>query len=305
MRLRTILLALLLIGAATLVALIVFRGRLPAGVTRHTLTVDGRERAYLLYTPPSYDHTTLAPLVVSIHGFASGPVNQMEVSQWNQVAEEHGFLVAYPEGTGFPKRWNTSGVVSDNAADDLAFLSTLIETIAQQHAVDPQRIYVNGLSNGGGMSNTLACLWPEKIAAIGGVAGAYTAPAGGCNPTRPVPVIAFHGTADRIVPYEGGQAGPSGWVFPAVPDWAAAWAERNGCDAPPETLPAQGEVSGVRYTGCTNDADVVFYTVDGGGHNWPGGGRLPEAIVGHMTEDIDASAAMWDFFQQHTLNFGD
>jgi polyhydroxybutyrate depolymerase len=216
------------------------------------------------------------------------------------VADEHGFLVVYPEGTGFPKRWNTSGVAGEDAADDVIFLSALIDALSQQFNVDPQRIYVNGLSNGGGMSNTLACLQPERIAAIGGVAGAYTEPTAGCNPPRPVPVIAFHGTDDRIVPYAGGAAGgPQNFVFPAVPDWAAAWSARNGCDATPESLPAQGEVSGVRYTNCTDGADVVFYTVDGGGHNWPGGGSLPEAIVGHITEDIDASAAMWEFFEQH------
>lgn len=302
MKLRTLLLVLMLLALAALVMQIAIHGRLPAGVTRHTLTVDGRERAYLLYTPPSYDPAASTSLVLSIHGFASWPANQMEVSQWNELADEHGFLVAYPEGTGFPKRWNTSGPAGEDGADDVAFLSTLIDTVAQQHAIDPQRIYVNGLSNGGGMSNTLACLRPERIAAIGGVAGAYTEPAGGCNPARPVPVIAFHGTDDRIVPYAGGAAGgPQNFVFPAVPDWAAAWAVRNGCDAAPEALPVQGEVSGVRYIGCTDNAEVVFYTVAGGGHNWPGGGRLPEAIVGHMTEDIDASAAMWEFFVQHPL----
>jgi polyhydroxybutyrate depolymerase len=301
-RLRTILLVLLLIGAATLVTLIVSQGRLPAGVTRHTVAVDGRERAYLLYTPPGYDPATPAPLVLSLHGFASGPVNQMEVSQWNEVADEHGFLVAYPEGTGFPKRWNTSGAAGEGGADDVAYLLALIDALSQQFSIDPQRVYVNGLSNGGGMSNTLACLRPERIAAIGGVAGAYTEPTGGCNPGRPVPVIAFHGRDDRIVPYAGGAAGgPQNFVFPAVPDWAAAWAQRNGCDATPDTLPAQGEVSGVRYTNCTDSAEVVFYTVAGGGHNWPGGGRLPEAIVGHMTEDVGASAVIWEFFQHHPL----
>jgi len=157
---------LLLIGLAALAGFVVFQGRLPAGVTRHTLTVDDRERAYLLYTPPGYDPATPVPLVLSLHGFASGPVNQMEVSQWNQVADEHGFLVAYPEGAGFPKRWNTSGVAGEDAADDVAFLSALIDALSQQLNVDPQRIYVNGLSNGGGMSNTLACLRPERIATI-------------------------------------------------------------------------------------------------------------------------------------------
>jgi polyhydroxybutyrate depolymerase len=302
MRLRTILLVLLLIGAAALVALIVSQGRLPTGVTRDALTVGSEERSYLLYVPASYDPATPTPLVLSIHGFASWPANQMEVSQWNQLADEHGFIVAYPSGTGFPKRWNTSGAAGEGGADDVAFLLELIDALSQQFSIDPQRVYVNGLSNGGGMSNTLACLRPERLAAIGGVAGAYTEPAGGCNPPRPVPVIAFHGTDDRIVPYAGGAAGgPQNFVFPAVPDWAAAWAQRNGCNSTPDTLPAQGEVSGVRYTGCTEGVEVVFYTVEGGGHNWPGGGRLPEIIVGHTTQDIDASAVMWEFFQQHPL----
>jgi polyhydroxybutyrate depolymerase len=303
MKRRNIFLAVLLLGLLALLALITFQGRLPAGVARDTLTVGSEERSYLLYVPASYDPATPAPLVVSLHGFASGPVNQMEVSQWNELADEHGFIVAYPSGTGFPKRWNTSGAAGEGGADDVAFLLELIDALSQQFSIDPQRVYVNGLSNGGGMSYTLACLRPERIAAIGGVAGAYTEPVGGCNPDRPVPVIAFHGTDDRIVPYAGGAAGgPQNFVFPAVPDWAAAWAQRNGCDATPDTLPAQGEVSGVRYTGCTDSAEVVFYTVEGGGHNWPGGGRLPELIVGHTTQDIDASAVMWEFFvQQHPL----
>jgi polyhydroxybutyrate depolymerase len=301
MQRRTLLLVFLLIGLLTLIALIYVQTRLPAGVTRRQIRSGGAERSYLLYVPSTYDPATPTPLVLSIHGFASWPANQMEVSQWNELADEHGFIVAYPSGTGFPKRWNTRGPADQNSVDDVAFLSELMDTLSLQFNVDPQRIYVNGLSNGGGMSNALACLQPGRIAAIGGVAGAYVEPTVGCNPERPVPVIAFHGTADRIVPYDGGAAGSSGWVFPAVPEWAAAWAERNGCDAVPEQLPDAGEVSGVRYTGCTNDADVVFYTVEGGGHNWPGGGRLPQAIVGHMTEDIDASALMWEFFVQHPL----
>lgn len=279
------------------------QSRLPDGVTRGKITSAGDGRTYLLYVPPTYDPVEPTPLVVSIHGFASWPANQMDVSQWNELADEYGFIVAYPSGTGFPKRWNAGGLIGEGAVDDVAFIADLITALSRQFNVDPARIYVNGLSNGGGMSNLLACRLADRIAAMGGVAGAYAAPEGGCQPARPVPIIAFHGTDDRIVPYAGGAAGgPRSFVFPAVPDWAAAWAERNGCDATPEELPVVGEVSGVRYTNCADDADVVFYTVKGGGHNWPGGGRLPELIVGRMTEDVDASQAMWEFFVQHALD---
>ena len=299
MRRKTLVILILFGIAVALAALVVIQGRLPAGVTRGRIVSAGRKRSYLLYVPKSYDPTTPVPLVISLHGFASWPANQMSVSQWNDLADEHGFIVVYPSGTGFPKRWNTSGVASDDAADDVAFLSDLIDTLSQQYTIDPARIYANGLSNGAGMSNLLACTRSDRIAAIGGVAGAYTAPVQGCSPTRPVPIIAFHGTADPIVPYAGGAAGPNGFVFPAVPDWAAAWAARNGCGETPEDLPASDEVSGVRYTGCTDGADVVFYTIQGGGHSWPGGGKLPKGIVGHTTEDINASAVMWEFFTQH------
>lgn len=299
MRLRTIFLLILIAEVGIVAILVAAMNRLPAGVTRGRIESGGRSRSYLLYVPKTYDPAAPAPLVLSLHGFASWPANQMSVSRWNELADQHGFILVYPAGTGFPKRWNAGGATGDKAVDDVAFLSDLIDALSHQFTVDPARIYVNGLSNGAGMSNLLACRLADRIAAMGGVAGAYTPPAEGCAPTQPVPIIAFHGTADPIVPYDGGAAGPQGWVFPAVPDWAAAWAARNGCDATPEQIPARGEVSGVKYSGCTGDANVVFYTVDGGGHSWPGGGKLPEAIVGHTTDDVDASALMWEFFAQH------
>ena len=301
MRRRTVVILLALVLLSALVLAIAAQRRLPAGVTRGKIKSAGLDRTYVLYVPKTVDPATPTPLVISMHGFASWPANQMSVSQWNKLADQHGFIVVYPSGTGFPKRWNTSGRTGEDAADDVAFLSDLIDTLSQQLTIDPARIYANGLSNGAGMANLLACELPDRIAAIGGVAGAYTNPVRGCNPSRPVPVIAFHGTADPIVPYAGGAAGPGGFVFPAVPDWAAAWAQRNGCDVTSTALPASGEVSGVQYTNCNENADVIFYTVAGGGHSWPGGGKLPRAIVGHMTEDIDASAVMWEFFAQHPL----
>jgi polyhydroxybutyrate depolymerase len=114
-----------------------------------------------------------------------------------------------------------------------------------------------------------------------------------------VPAIVFHGTADPIVPFEGGDASRYSAGLPDIAEWVGTLAARNGCAAEPHALPASGAASGVAYTGCA--ADVVFYTIAGGGHTWPGGEPLPEWLTGLTTQDLDATQTMWDFFLQHPL----
>lgn len=272
------------------------------GLQRGRMEHDGRDRRYLIYVPESYDPAAPAPLVLSFHGFSSNPSQQMEFSQWNPVADEHGFIVVYPRATGLPPGWNTGEInlaaaLTRGDVDDLGFVDALLDELLADYCIDPDRIYGNGLSNGGGMSHYLACELADRIAAIGGVAGAYNT--SDCTPSRPVPVMAFHGTADNIVPYEGGQGG--GFALPPVEEWAADWAVRNGCDPTPEPLSQEGDASAVQYTGCDADATVILYTLDGGGHNWPGGGDQPEFIVGEVNRDVNASALMWEFFMAHPM----
>jgi polyhydroxybutyrate depolymerase len=255
----------------------------------------GEIRRYLLHVPPGYDPALPTPLVLSIHGFAEWPTHQAKISHWNQLADEENFIVVYPAGTGFPKRWRSNG--GDDT--DAQFIADLIEQLQAEYNIDPNRIYANGLSNGGGMSFLLSCQLSDRIAAFGGVAGAYLLPWEACQPVRPVPAILFHGNADPVVPFEGGPSRSFDIPFPVINDWVGILAERSGCEAVPDALPQQGEVSGVRYSGCT--ADVVYYTIAGGGHTWPGGGDMPRWLVGHTTRDIDATRLMWDFFVQHPL----
>lgn len=274
----------------------------PAGTTVETLISGGIRRHYRLYIPPNYDPTQPAPLIFSLHGFASSAAQQEMFSEWNAVADAHGLIIVYPQGTGIPARWYSGRnffIAEPDRDQDVTFLRDLAAHLQTELCIDPARIYVNGLSNGGGMSNRLACEASDVFAAVGGVAGAYAPLENGCHPERPVPIILFHGTADNIVPYEGDVR----WL-PSIPAFAAEWAARNGCDLTPQPLPAQGEVSGIRYTGCADDAEVVLYTIDGGGHTWPGGRPIPALIAGHTTQDIDASAVMWDFFAAHALPTG-
>ncbi len=263
-----------------------------------TLEYDGLSRTFLLYIPPNYDPTTPAPLVMSLHGFASTSRQQVFLTGWNALADEHGFLMIYPQGTQSPARWNSGSfrLGGENNADDVGFINAIIDTMADEFCLDMARIFVNGMSNGGGMSNRIACELADRVAAIGGVAGAYSPIEGGCHPARPIPIIAFHGTDDSIVPYAGGSAGI---ILPPIEAWAADWASRNGCDDLPESVPTNGDVSGVHYTGCDADADVILYTIAGGGHTWPGSTRALDFFLGYTTQDIDASEAMWDFFSRH------
>jgi polyhydroxybutyrate depolymerase len=170
-----------------------------------------------------------------------------------------------------------------------------------EYNLDPARIYVNGLSNGGGMSFVLSGKLSQRIAAFGSVAGAYAFAWSEYCPARAVPAIIFHGTADPIVPYHGGVSGSTGFSLPSIPEWVSTLARKNGCLEAPVSLPPVGKVEGIRFANCASGADVVFYTVHEGGHSWPGGGSLPKFIVGNTNRDIDATKIMWDFFCQHPL----
>jgi polyhydroxybutyrate depolymerase len=267
--------------------------------TNGKLISSGERRAYLLYVPESYDPARPTPLVISIHGFAEWPAHLMDISHWNDLADEYGFIVVYPAGTGFPLRWRTYGLPGSEYERtlDVTFFEDLIDRLAGEYNLDPDRIYANGLSNGGGMTFVLSCNLAERIAAIATVAGAFPFPRDACNPARPVPAMIFHGTADPIVPYQGGRSREIANPFPSIPEWVGILAQRNGCAETPLDLPASGAVRGIRYPNC--NAEVIFYTIDGGGHTWPGGEPMPEFIVGTTTQDIDATRVIWDFFQQH------
>jgi len=264
-----------------------------------SLVTSGKKRSYLLHVPQGYRADRPSPLVISIHGYAEWPAHQMQISHWNQLADEHNFIVVYPTGQGLPLHWLIGGQAG--TLQDVQFIADLIDKLEQDYAIDPARIYANGLSNGGGMSFLLAAKYSRRIAAFGGVAGAYLLPWADYQPERPVPAIIFHGTRDPIVPFEGGPSRSFKYPFPNINAWVKTLAAHNGCGEEALALPARGEVSGVRYPGGASRADVDYYIVANGGHAWPGGGYVPRFIVGHTTQDIDATRVMWKFFEEHPL----
>jgi polyhydroxybutyrate depolymerase len=271
------------------------------GETNGTLVSSGETRHYLLYVPKSYNPATSTPLVISLHAFGLTPVWQKQISHWNELADESGFIVVYPAGTGVPKLWRAK--LDDGGKYDIdidvAFMSDLIDELQRKYSIDSKRIYVNGFSNGGGMAYGLYCRLSRRIAAIGMVGGAILLPWDKCHATQPTPVIAFHGTADPITFYGGGYSRLFKVTFPSIQDWVSEFGRRNMCAGTPSRSVVSSEVSRLQYSRCARDADVVLYTIEGGGHTWPGG--RPLHFFGHTTKDINATRVTWEFFSRHSL----
>jgi polyhydroxybutyrate depolymerase len=251
----------------------------------------GMQRAAHVHIPTGYDGTKPVPVLLNFHGRMTTASDQELISGTTPKADKAGFVVVYPSGIG--ETWNAGLCCGDAMSmniDDVGFTRDLLDTLESKLCVDKKRVFAAGLSNGAFMSDRLACELGDRIAAIGPVAGQLLSP---CTPSRPIPVMEFHGTADQIVPYNGGLG------MPAVTDVAKAWAKQNGCGATPMQTYAMGDATCITYSGCTANADVTLCTIQDGGHTWPGGFPIPG--LGKTSTDINATDAMWDFFTKHPM----
>jgi polyhydroxybutyrate depolymerase len=262
---------------------------------------SGERREYLLYVPPSYDRSKPTPLVISLHGAGGWGAMQKEISQWNAEADRRGFIVVYPSGVDGqgPRIWRADG--GPRQAKDVKFISDLIDTLSSAYNIDATRIYANGFSNGGGMSFVLSCTLADRIAAVGMVGAAHLLAWNRCADRRPMPMIAFHGTADNAAPYNGGMSWVADKPFPSIPRWTANWARRNGCAERSVEWPVAGDVTRIEYPNCAQRAAVVLFRIEGGGHTWPGTPPFAEWFTGMTTQSIDATGVMWAFFRAHPL----
>jgi polyhydroxybutyrate depolymerase len=267
-----------------------------------TLVVGSGTREYLLHVPARREPSRWPqgmPLVVSLHGGALWPAAQRDLSRWNEVADEHGFLVVYPSGVSGrgPRAWHMDPA---GLAADVEFIARLLDRLQAEYPIDRRRIYADGLSNGGGMAFVLSCKLSDRIAAVGMVASAQLLPWSACQDDRPVPMIAFHGTKDRLAPYDGGATPVVAHVtLPPTLQWTANWARRNRCAEPPAATRVANDVTRLESTACANDATVVLDTIEDGGHTWPGGGAQPEWFAGRTSRSVDATREEWRFFEAH------
>ena len=268
--------------------------------TNGTIVSSGETRRYLLYVPKTYDASKPTPLVISLHPAAGWPAAERNITGWNRLADERGFVVVYPAGSGlsgFPQVWRTGRT---SLGSDVKFISDLMDKLEAEYNIDPARIYINGFSQGGGMVFLLSCRLSSRVAAVGAVSAAEERPSSWCGDSRPVPMIAFHGTAD-LVPYKGGKS-PDPFnplTFPDVEAWTADWARRNQCKVDPIGTRVSASVRRLTYGNCADSADVVLYTIEGGGHTWPGGEELPKWLLGPTTHEVNATRLMWEFYLEH------
>ncbi|HLF76749.1 MAG TPA: PHB depolymerase family esterase, partial [Dehalococcoidia bacterium] len=217
-------------------------------------------------------------------------------SHMTQEAERSGFITVAPDGTESPRRWHIYGRRENGYEEDFAFVRELVQHVSSRLCIDPARVYATGISNGGGMSSLLACELNDVIAAVAPVAGSpFPGPL--CQGKLPVPIIAFHGTDDTLVPFEGGPSGRLGLPSRGVRENQRQWADHNGCDLTLRSERVAPDVVLESYGGCSNGADVQLYVVEGGGHSWPG--SYIGSRNGATTRSIDATALIWQFFAAH------
>lgn len=278
----------------------------PPGVSEGTITSGGVERKYQLEIPEGYDGTTPFPVVLALHALTVNYAVVPGISGFSDMAERYDFITVAPSGLvdGTTPYWQAT-VSPENA--DVTFIGDLLDQLEASLCVDESRVYSTGMSNGAQMSSLLACRYPERIAAVGAIAGVefYEECDG-----EPVPVIAFHGTDDFVVTYDGG--GLNAETIARLHYWKdeepprlpknkgvdvamRRWAEYNGCDPDPVEEQVASEVRKQEWQDC--EAETTLYIIDGGGHSYPGR-PVPgfEDLYGHTTTQIDAAALIFDLF---------
>jgi len=282
-----------------------FRRGAEQGDSRKQISVHGTTRTYLLHLPASLQSGHPAPLVLMFHGGDGRAAPMPRFTGFDELADAKGFIVVYPDG--LDRHWNDGRGLSK--ADDVGFVRALIDELEGEHLVDPKRIYATGISNGGFFSNRLACELSDKIAAIASVAATMPEvlmPA--CKPSRPVSVMYMQGTKDPLVPINGGTIGPQHGTAVSLQQAEEFWRVHDQTSPKPvsEDLPELvkdgTKVHRDVYGNGKDHTEVVVYTIDGGGHTWPGGTQyLPIFVVGKVTRNLQATPVIWEFFQKHSL----
>jgi polyhydroxybutyrate depolymerase len=248
------------------------------------------ERHYRLYRP-----AVVKPrpgLVIDLHGAGTNGFLEELATRFDAQADRLQWLVAYPDGVA--DGWEPYGCCHHAGVDDVAFIADLIRRLESTDGVDPERVYITGLSRGGMLAYRLACELSSDLAAIAPVAGNMADERGAvrgvtCQPDRPVSVLAIHGSADAVVPIQGGGR------FAPLEDVISRWRELNGC-ASAASATRGGPVTAMTWR-CQAGSDVTAVVVQGAGHTWPG---LPlNGLPWGARQSLDASRVIADFFEAH------
>jgi polyhydroxybutyrate depolymerase len=285
---------------------------------RQNLTVDGVARWYLLTTPAPSRKPKPLPVVVDIHGLGEGASIEAATTQFSPKAQADDFIAVFPEGTGSPVGWDIDPSTRAHPNHDIDYMNALLDNLEAHQCVDESRIYSTGLSDGALLTSLLACTMANRFAAFAPVAGVVLNTP--CHPGRRVPIVAFHGTADPILYFNGGVgtatlnnalSGGKAAVPPlppvnlhgkGYPANVQAWAVKDGCNPRSTDRHVSPHVI-LRTYRCPPTVAVEFYIVVGGGHAWPGSkiSAALKSITGPSTFEVNATDIIWKFFQQYRL----
>jgi polyhydroxybutyrate depolymerase len=259
------------------------------GISTQTIDVQGVPRQYRLAVPSEPTGKRRLPLILNFHGGGRNDALHANYSKLEGKGPARGFVIITPNA-GDPPSWGRPGVRPFEASEaNMAFVGALIDTAAAELCIDLRRVYATGFSSGAGMSGYLGCKLSRQLAAIAPVAGVnVVAP---CPQGKPMSVVAFHGTADPEVAYEGGP------LVPTVDAAVDAWAQGAECRTKPSRKSIGTQVERIAYRGCDGSTGVVLYKVANGAHNWPGSFELDD--LGLPTQDINAADLILDFFSHH------
>ena len=278
---------------------------IPPGTLDERIVSGGKQRSYQLDVPASYDGRTPYPIVLGLHSLTVSYRIVPGMSGFGDMTPRYKFIGVAPSGLVSTAPYWNAAPVPDNY--DVTFINDLLDHLEAILCIDTANVFSVGMSNGAQMSSLLACRLADRITAIAPIAGVeFNEPCNGA----PVPVIAFHGLLDPIVPYKGGglnsvtiakqnfyrQGVPEGTPIPPGVDASMQeWAHHNGCAPKPVEERVSPEVRKRTWQHCK--AATELYIVDNGGHAWPGKPQPAfEPSFGHGTTDIDASALLFAFF---------
>lgn len=266
----------------------------PGSSATLTLESGGIERSAIVHVPAAYDPLDPTPVVLAFHGRGSTGAEIQAFSGIDALPA----IAVYPEGVPTDGRQAWQGApYAAPGVDDVAFVDDLLDAVEAGYCVDERRILATGKSNGGGLVALLACTSSDRIAAFVPVAGAYyPGTTAGCDGGAAAPVLAFHGTADATIAYEGGVG--NGEPYLGVGTWLDGWADRDGC-VTSTTRPLTADTTSTTWRGCDRGLAVEHVAVVGGGHTWPG--ALAYSGGGYATQSISATELAWAFLLQHPL----
>ncbi|MCP5159635.1 MAG: hypothetical protein H6974_00640 [Gammaproteobacteria bacterium] len=271
---------------------------------------QGMERSYLLYVPSNYRSGQPTPLVFVFHGGGGNALGIAKTTNMHQLAEQHGFIVVYPNGTGLNGHrrltWNAGssppqGYAENHNVDDIGFVSKILQQLKGAYSIDSKRVYATGLSKGAMFAYRLGCEMSEQFAAIAPVAGSLTYQQ--CHPSQPVAVLHIHGDRDQNVPLQGGRAAASARNanHRSPLDGLNQWGRQNRCAATLTKTTVTNDTDRFSYNGCNRSGEVTYYIVRGGGHGWPGSIAKPRQLQRqvYISHQLHASDEIWKFFTAH------